>query len=276
MKLGIFSKQFERPTLGEALDAVVAHGITQIQLNLSSALLPNMPSALTVNQCDSIRHELDRRGIVNAVLSGTFNIIHLDDDVRQKGFDSFAVLAANAKSLGTETLSLSTGTRDQENMWRKHPENGSADAWRDMLGSMSRLAAIAEKHRVTIAFEPEQANIVDSAQKARALMDAVKSPRVKVLIDAANLLNRSNLHEQDRVLKEAFDLVGEDIVVAHAKEFSADGRLGGVALGRGAVNFRLYLSLLKAAGEQIPVIMHGFDESAVAESLAHLTGILKN
>lgn len=270
MELGIFAKTFARPSLGDALDAVVQHGIAHIQFNLASASLPSIPSILTDAQCDNIRREFEQRSITNAVLSATFNIIHPDETVRAEGFRGFALLARSAKRLGTGTLSISTGTCDPLDMWRKHWRNDSEDAWREMLAAMSRIAAIAEEHRVTVALEPEQANVVDTARKARALIDTLQSKHVKVLMDAANLLNLSNLARQSEVLKEAFDLLAEDLAVAHAKEFTADGRLGGVALGRGAVDFPLFLSLLQGAGYRAPLIMHGFPEDAVAESIAYL------
>ena len=262
MKLGIFSKIFVRPTLGESLDAVRNLGITHVQFNSSS-------------EGEPIRHEFDQRGINLEVLSGTFNIIHLDLDLRRRGFERFAFLAQSAQSLGTNILSVCTGTRDSTDMWRKHPDNNSPAAWRDMLEGMSKLAAIAEEHRVTIAFEPEQANVIDTAEKARALLDEVQSPHVKVLIDAANLLTIWNLPEQDRVLKEAFDLLGGDIVSAHAKEFSADGKLGNATLGSGVVNFPLYVSLLRNIGFQNALIMHGFAESDASESMRHLANLVE-
>lgn len=235
-----------------------------------------MPSALTGEQCDTIRQEFEHRGVTLNVLSSTFNIIHPDRDVRERGFRAFTLLAHSAKRLGADILSISTGTRDPEDMWRKHPENDSAGAWREMIAAMARMAALAEEHHVTIAFEPEQANIVDSAGKARTLLNTLQSRNVKVLIDAANLLNLSNLARQEQVLKEAFDLLGGDIVAAHAKEFSADGQLGNVALGRGVVNFPLYVSLLERAGFSNPLIMHGFPEQAVPESSACMAKVIQH
>jgi sugar phosphate isomerase/epimerase len=275
VKLGILSRTIARETLGETLDAVVGYGITHLQLNLVSASLPSMPSLLTEAECDRIRREFEQRGLINAVLSATFNIIHPDQEVRSRGFDSFNVLARLAKRLGADTLSVSTGTRDADDMWRKHAENDSDDAWRDMLAAMSHLAAIAEEQAVTVAFEPEQANVVDTSKKARTLMDELQSKHVKVLIDAANLLNLSNLSRQDHVLKEAFDLLGEDLAAAHAKEFCADGQLGKVALGRGVVDFPLYVNLLRGAGYQGSLLMHGFPETAIQESLDYLGGVCR-
>ncbi len=254
--LGTFSKMFARPTLGETLDAVRSLGIEHVQLN-------TVPSG-------DIRREFESRRMTLAILSATFNIIHPDLENRRAGVERVTQLAKSAKGLGTTILSVSTGTRDAEDMWRKHPQNDSPEAWREMLGAMEELAKIAEEQDVTIAFEPEQANVVDSAQKARELLDALQSKHVKVLMDAANLLNLANLRQQDRVLRNAFDLLGEEIVVAHAKEFSEDGTLGNAVLGSGVIDFPLYTSLLRKLGRPISIIMHGFAESEAPESAQFL------
>ena len=272
MRPGIFTKVFIRPTLGDVLDAVASHGIEVVQFNLASAALPSLPEELTDDQCATIRGEFERRRIIPAILSATFNIIHPSLAAREAGFHSFEVLACAARRIGAEILSVSTGTLDAHDMWRKHPGNDSPEAWREMVDSVGKLTSIAAKYRVTVAFEPEQGNIVDTPRKARLLLDTVGSAQLRVVIDAANLLNLSNLALQDGVLREAFEILGQDIVAAHAKEFSADGKLGGRALGRGNVNFPLYLSLLRQMGTPVPVILHGFAEDEVEESLEYLAG----
>ena len=138
---------------------------------------------------------------------------------------------------------------------------------------LSIAAKIAQEHDITIAFEPEQANIVDSAQKARELLDTLRSKHVKVLMDAANLLTVANLPQQEQVLRNAFELLGRDIVAAHAKEFSQDGTLGNAVLGSGAVDFPLYTSLLRGLDLPVSLIMHGFAEQEAAASLRYLQSV---
>ncbi len=75
MQLGIFAKTFPRPTLEETLDAVVDHGLTHVQFNMSCAGMPTLAGStrgglLSVWIARSIRE----RGLTMAAISGTFNL----------------------------------------------------------------------------------------------------------------------------------------------------------------------------------------------------------
>ena len=56
------------------------------------------------------------------------------------------------------------------------PRQRLTEAWRDLVESMSQAVEIAEENDVTLAFEPEVANVVDSAVKARRLLDEMARP----------------------------------------------------------------------------------------------------
>ena len=88
--------------------------------------------------------------------------------------------------MGTSLIHICTGTRDRNNMWRRHPDNNSPEAWRVMAGTVREATEIARQAKVVLAFEPEVNNVVDSARKARQLLNEIGSPHLKVTIDAAN------------------------------------------------------------------------------------------
>jgi len=111
-------------------------------------------------------------------------------------------------------------------MWRRHPDNDSPDAWADLLASMRQAVQIAEEYGVTLAFEPEVANVVDSPHKARRLLDEMGSPHLKVVMDGANIFHTGELPRMREILDEAFALVGKDIALAHAKDLDRDGEAG--------------------------------------------------
>jgi sugar phosphate isomerase/epimerase len=77
----------------------------------------------------------------------------------------------------------------------------------------------------------------------------------------------------DEWLDEAFDLLGGDLVLAHAKELSADGL--GLAPGDGVLDWDRYLGLLQRSGFDGPLILHGFGETDAARSIAFLRGRLE-
>ena len=47
------------------------------------------------------------------------------------------------------------------------------------------------------------------------------------------------------ILGEAFDLLGPDIVLAHAKDLNRDGDAGDMAAGTGVLDYDFYLSQLQ-------------------------------
>ena len=280
MQIGIFAKTFVRPTLEETLDAVKAHGLGCVQFNMVCAGLPSMPDCIESAHCDTIRREMSLRNITMAAVSGTFNMIHPDIQRRRTGLQRLRVLASACERLDTSVITLCTGTRGTENIWRHHPENDSPQAWNDLTESMSEALLIAEEHGVTLGFEPEVSNVVDSAKKGRRLLDEMQSPHLKVVMDAANIFHTGELSRMQEILDEAFSLLGEDIVIAHAKDLSRDGEAGNEAAGRGVLDYDYYLSLLHKTGFDGPLILHGLKEAEVQKSVdflrAKLQGVDKN
>lgn len=276
MRIGIFARTFSRPSLEAVLDAVVGYGLHETQFNMSVAGLSSMPEEIEPALADRVREAAAWRNVTVAAVSGTFNMAHPDEEVRRDGLRRLGVIAGSCERLGTSTITLCTGTRDRENMWRRHPDNGTPEAWRDMLATLQEALETAEEHGVTLAFEPEIGNVVDSAQKGRRLLDEMRSPRLKVVMDAANLFDAEGpargLSRSKEILYEAFELLGDEIVIVHAKDVRASGEI--VAAGEGDLDYDLYLEHLLEAGYQGPLILHGLAEEEVAGSLAFLRGKL--
>jgi sugar phosphate isomerase/epimerase len=270
MQIGIISGHFARPTLVETLDVIRAHGLECVQFDLRSARLPSMPDRIDSETCDGIRAEMAARAISMAAVSGTFNMIHPDPAERRRGLRWLRELASVCDRLGTPVITLCTGTRDPVSMWRRHPENDSPEAWADLLASMGEAARIAEEHGVTLVVEPEVSNVVDSARKARALLDELASPHVKIVIDGANLFHAGELPRMREILDEAFALLGREIVLAHAKDLSRDGEAGHEAAGTGLLDYDHYVALLREVGFDGPLILHSLQEAQVPGCVAFL------
>ncbi|MBS1828891.1 MAG: sugar phosphate isomerase/epimerase [Acidobacteria bacterium] len=254
-------------SLEARLDEAKAHGFTCVQMSLTAAGLPEMPDAMPAGLAARIQKEAGSRGIRIGSVQGTFNMCHPDAGHRRRGLRQLRVLAEAFPGM---PIHICTGTRNPESMWRRHADNGTAEAWRDMAACVREAVEIARQFRSVLAFEPEVNNIVSSAGKARQLLDEIGSPHLKVTMDAANLFPAGTLPRMKEILEEAFALVGKDIVLAHAKDLDHDGDAGHKAAGEGVLDYDLYMRLLRANRFSGPLLLHGLSRAQVPGCLAFL------
>jgi sugar phosphate isomerase/epimerase len=262
-QLGIMAATFDRPTLEATLDAVAASGAPGVQFDLACAGVPTLPDQIDAALCERVRRAFAACNLTMAALSGTYNMIHPDLEERAAGLNGLRTLLAACGSLGASLVTLCTGTRDPDSMWRRHPDNDTADAWADLLASMREAVRAAEEYGVTLGIEPEVNNVVDSAQKARRLLDEIGSPRLKVVMDGANIFHHGELPRMREMLDEAFELLGNDIALAHCKDLDHDGDAGHLPAGHGLLDYPYYLALLQRSGFDGTLILHGLTEADV-------------
>lgn len=268
MELGIFELVFPRPTLEATLDAVAGHGVRHIQFDFVSTGLPSIPSEIPLDLASHIRLECERRDITIDAVSGTYNMIHPDPGIRREGLAGLQAIAAACQALGTSVITLCTGTRNTDSMWRHHPGNDAADAWDDLIASLTDAFAIADGHGITLAFEPEPANVVSSAGRGRDLLRELGHPRLKVVMDVANIIATDRSRPPETVLEEAFDLLGDHVVVAHGKDLDAGGAF--CAAGRGIVPWDHGMALLHAIGFNGPIILHSLEEEEAGQVIGFM------
>lgn len=272
MRLGIFAKTFAAVGAEPSLRAVAAAGYSGAQFNLACLGLPSMPDRLKPGVVEAIGAAARNTGIAIEAVSGTYNMIHPDVAVRDRGMARLAVLCAAAPAMGTRLVTLCTGTRDAEDQWRGHKDNATPQAWRDLCTEMAKALDIAERHGVILGIEPELANVVSSALDARRLIDEMSSPRLRVVLDPANLFEVAEPAERRRLVEEAVDLIGEDIAMAHAKDRDSLG--GFTAAGSGVIDFPHFVARLRSAGFDGPLVTHGLSEAEAKGVALYLRGVL--
>jgi sugar phosphate isomerase/epimerase len=268
MRLGIFAKTFGGSSLGAVLDAVVASGVPAIQFNMALTGGTSLPADVPEGLAAWIRDSVRIRGLEMVAVSGTYNMAHPDASIRRNGLHALEGMIAAAPALGTSVVTLCTGSRDPDDMWRWHPDNAMPRAWVDMLSSVQAAVSVAAEHDVILGFEPEHGNVVADAAAARRLLDQIASPHLKVILDVANLIRPGELDRQGETMEQAFDLLGDEVVLAHAKDLLDDGIV--VPAGRGRIDYELYVSLLRQAGYQGALVLHGLAEDEVKDSVAFL------
>ncbi len=272
MRLGIFAKTFAGDDPAQVLRQVRAAGFACAQFNMACAGLPSLPDAVPDATADRVAEAGAQAGVALAAVSATYNMIHPDPAARQRGRGALGAIAAAMPRMSSRVVTLCTGTRDPTDPWRGHADNAGPAAWADLLAEFERVLPLAEAHDLVLAVEPEPANVVGGADAARRLLDTLGSSRVKVVLDAANLIEARPAAEHRAVVERAVDLLGADTVLAHAKDRDASGHV--VPAGRGVVDFPLFLGRLRGAGFDGPVVTHGLAADDAPAVAAYLAGVL--
>ncbi len=262
MKIGIFAKTFSRPTIEELFQSIASYGIYSVQFNLSCAGLETLPETVPSDLVQQIADSAEQAKVELSAISGTFNMAHPNPEVRRDNLMKLEVLCEVAARLRIPVITLCTGTRDPANMWKWHPENDSREAWDDMVRSIDSGLIAAEKNNLILAFEPESENVVNSANRARKLLDELGNPRLRIVIDPANLISPGR--SQKEILDNSFAQLGDAITIAHAKDRDSDFKA--CAAGKGILDFEYYLRCLEQSGFTGPLVLHGLEENEVAFS----------
>jgi sugar phosphate isomerase/epimerase len=276
MRLAIFAKTFARPTVEECLAAVREAGLNAVQFNLSILGIDPVPAMVPSELLTRARDALGSTGVEALALSGTFNAAHPDPAVRQLHLSRFSCVCQAAAELQIPLVTLCTGSRAADDMWRWHPENSTPEAWADSLTTLREVASIAAEHQVRVAFEPERNNVVSTAEQAVRMLEQIGSDHVGTIFDAANLLTEEIVASgagEATIIESARRLSGT-IVLAHAKELRFPEQE--LPAGAGIVPWRLVTEQLAAIGYDGPLVIHGLREDDVPAAVNTLRSVLEH
>ena len=254
---------------------IKSFGFTVAQLSYSSVkemeFTPTgqfeLPDKISGSAIRAIYGASKKHGVPVTVCGGTFNMAHPDASVRNEGVKRFETLAGCVKQLGCGMVSLCSGTRCESSMWTWHKDNNTPEAWDDMMDTVKKVTEIAEKHDIIAAVETEASNIINIPEKARKMMDEINSPKLKMIMDCANLFlegkaKKENVHE---TVRHAFDVFGGDVVFAHGKDIAESDGIKFCPTGEGIIDFRQFIELLRKHDYKGDMLLHGiYDENKIA------------
>ncbi|MBM2618611.1 sugar phosphate isomerase/epimerase [Actinoplanes sp. LDG1-06] len=256
LSLGIFARTFVRDTPAEVAGAVGAAGYRLAHWNFAAIGLPTL--TFDIDRFGEVHRSFDAAGIGIPSVSGTFNVIHPDVELRERQTAEAVRLIGLVPLLGADVVTLCTGTRDPENMWRAHPGNTDPDAWTDLRKTLDPLLEAAESAGVRLGVEPEPGNVIrDAPTAARLLAELGDDAPVGIVLDPANLLTPQTVSRQNEILGEAVDLLGDRVVGAQAKDVVTAGYS---AAGAGLMNYPAVLAQLNRIAP-VPLIVQDASEA---------------
>lgn len=252
-ELGVFARVFPSSSPRENARAISAAGFTVAQLNLSAVGRPTLDATLSASDARVIGAAYSDVGVRIWGLSGTFNAIDPDREARSVSIQACRRLIGRAPELGAEVVTLCTGTRDRDDMWRAHPDNSTPAAWRDLRETLDQLISAAAASGVRLGVEPEPGNVIRGADDATRLLRELggDAHHIAIVLDPANLLSPETLRDQERILNAAFELLGGSTAALHAKDVVISGY---AAPGMGGMDYGLVMRLHASLPRAVPII----------------------
>jgi sugar phosphate isomerase/epimerase len=285
-KIGIFAKHLSRPTIEELFTAIAEYGFNCVQFNAACLGVPSLPDTLDKALWQNAGVSARKAGLEVVALSATFNLLDQNQSRLADNFRRLQVLAEGAEILGTNLLTLCSGTRNQQDMWIYHPENEAPGAWQQMTKGIQQALAIAEEYHIYLGIEPEVANVVSNAQRAARLKAELGSDRIRIVFDPANLYRPPADPRRDpQVITDGLSLLGHSVAIAHCKDIADPGANPAthsehavvseayqhVAAGSGILDYDHYLSELeRRVPRSVPLIVHGLSEDQIPATLAFI------
>jgi sugar phosphate isomerase/epimerase len=223
-RLGIFARTFRRGTPEEVASAVASAGFALAHWNFAAIGRSTLAADVEETQFKQVREAFETAGLGIPSVSGTFNMAHPDAELRAWQAKQAVRLIRLVPVLGADVVTLCTGTRDPENMWRAHPGNTDPTAWSDLCRTLDPLLETARDAGVLLGVEPEHGNVVRDAPAAARLLDELGGDApIGIVLDPANLLSPDTVMRQDEIIGAAIDLLGGRIIGTQAKDVAAYG-----------------------------------------------------
>lgn len=159
--------------------------------------------------------------------------------------------------------------------WSSNLDPKSEEALEKLIENMKTIVSYAESMGVIIGMEPVASHIVYDFKRARKVLDAVNSPNLQLIFDPVNLITIDNYQSQDTIIKEAFELCGDEIACIHAKDFvvEKDGSIRHVISGDGLLNYNLLCTYLKKKKPFIHILLEETTPDNVMYAKEFIEGI---
>lgn len=254
LKLAIFTGVYASLPLEEAAKRIKADGFSGVALEGNFADVRFDPLAPDWKAADKITSAMDRNGIKVVGLYGYYNVVAPNAENRKRGEQRMQFLIENWKRLGSNNISTETGSRNAESEWNDSPENATEAAYQQCRTSLEKFARLAEKTGAVISIETYWKNVISSAERAERLFRDVQSPALKLVMDPCNYFRKADLAQMQTMLRDIFQRVGKQTVIAHAKDVKAAANADDTELpaaGQGVLDYPLYLRLLAELDREI-------------------------
>jgi sugar phosphate isomerase/epimerase len=225
-------------------------------------------SSMTAARCREIAATYRDAGIAIHSIGVYTNLIHPDDAELAANLAYFEAMMEIGGHMGVRTFINEAGHyRDPKAPASSVPLEFLDSVWPRMVATGKKLAEMAAKHDAKVLLEPYFQGFLASAKRLRLFVEEVDSPRVRVLLDPANLIELNDLDEMFQQLAPLIDCL-------HAKDRKLHTERG-VAAGKGDVDYKRFVTLAAKHTPAAPLILEYVGPKDYLDARAHLLGAMQ-
>lgn len=251
LQIGIRAHDMEHAPIEKMAENMAKKGLACTQLALSKAITAfnTDTGAMTPGMAMYLRRVFEKNNVDIAVL-GCYNELGNGDS------EEFKKIAGIYKSHIRFAKTLGCGMVGTET-WSSNLDVTGEEALKKLIENMKKIVSYAENMGVIIGMEPVAGHIVYDIKRARKVLDEINSPNLQIILDPVNLITYDNYQNQDELINEAFELLGENIACIHAKDFivEKDKTIKSVIAGDGLLNYQLLCTKLKKKKPYIHMLL---------------------
>ncbi|MBB6732752.1 sugar phosphate isomerase/epimerase family protein [Cohnella zeiphila] len=282
MKFGVCSVAFGPIGYQELARKISLYGFRSTHLEMNQIVdIDHRLGRLSTGVANLVAEEFDRHGVRIPILGCYSNLIHPDHENRRYLINQFKEHLRFARDFGASAVSTETGTANRESQWDPHPDNQNEDNWKLLRNVVEEITEEAEKWGVFVGLEGFFNNVIDTPERMHRVLQEIPSSNIGIVMDPCNYIRKRDATKQDDIIKEAFDRLGDRILIAHAKDFNYrqyDDMAQPIniqpAAGKGDLNYPLYLRLLTEHKPNVEIYLEHLSEDEMFTSCAYVGKIM--
>jgi sugar phosphate isomerase/epimerase len=225
-------------------------------------------SSLTAPRCREIAACYRDAGIEIHSLGVYTNLIHPEEAERKANLAYFEAMMEIGGQMGVHTFITEAGHyQDDKKPAPQVPLEFQDGVWARMADTFRQLAEAAAKRDAKVLLEPFYRGFLSSAKRLRMFLEEVNSPRIRALLDPANLIEVNDLEEM-------FQQLGPWIDCLHAKDRKLHTDRG-VGAGQGDLDYPKFVTLAARHTPKAPLVLEYVGRADYRPALAHLRAAMK-
>ncbi|MFC1692331.1 sugar phosphate isomerase/epimerase family protein [Candidatus Latescibacterota bacterium] len=180
-----------------------------------------------------------------------------------------------AERVGCPMVTTHVGSLSSEMPFSPYRDNWTLETWKLSVKTMRQILKDSAGSNVAFGVEATNMTIMNNPRAHLALIEEIGDPRLKVCIDPVNMINLGTYFRNTELIDECFDLLGEHIIAAHAKDtYVLPNRMSAyiteVVPGEGILDYETYLVRLSRLSYPRPLLIEHIPEKKYPEAKEYI------